>query len=130
MVQDDVAALNADFGKAVANQDVDELVGFYDSKARMLAPNAPMAQGPDAIRQVFQAYLDAGVRSLDLQSIDVQEEGSLIVDVGRYVLGIQPPGADPVQDQGKYVVVLRRQPDQSLKIVVDAFNSDEAPPAG
>ena len=130
MVQDDVAALNADFGKAVANQDVDELVGFYDPKARMLPPNAPLAQGPDAIRQVFQAYLDAGVRSLDLQSIDVQEEGSLVVDVGRYVLGIQPPGADPIQDIGKYIVVMRRQSDGSLKIVADAFNSDEAPPAG
>ena len=42
-------------------------------------------------------------------------DGSLIVDVGRIV---SPTG------RSKYVVVYQRQPDGSLKIVVDAGSSD------
>jgi ketosteroid isomerase-like protein len=129
MVRDEVAALNEAFGKAASNQDIAELVSFYAPDARMLPPNAPMAEGRDAVRGVLQSYLDAGANSLELQSVDVLEEGGLVVDVGRYVLGIQPPGADPIQDQGKYVVVLRRQGDGSLKIILDSFNSDNPPPA-
>ncbi len=129
MVRDEVADLNADFCKAVANRDLDHVVGFYTADARLLPPNTPMAQGPDAIRAVFQGFLDAGADSLELESIEVYEDGALVVDVGRYVLSIQPPGADPIQDHGKYIVVFQRQGDGQLKMVADTFNSDE-PPAG
>jgi uncharacterized protein (TIGR02246 family) len=128
MIRDEVAEFNAAFGKAMANQDVAAMADFYTEDARMLAPNVPMAEGRDAIRQVLQAFVDAGAKSLDLQSIDVLEDGALVVDIGRYVLGVQPPGADPIEEDGKYVVALRRQGDGSLKMVADAFNSDA--PAG
>jgi ketosteroid isomerase-like protein len=124
MVRDEVAALNSEYSKAVSNQDVAELVLLYAEGARLLAPNAPMAEGREAIRAVLQSYLDAGATSLDLQSVDVLEDGELVIDIGRYVLGMQPQGGDPIQDQGKYVVAFRRQGDGSLKIVADAFNSD------
>jgi hypothetical protein len=32
---------------------------------------------------VLQAFVDAGAKSLDLQSIDVLEDGALVVDIGR-----------------------------------------------
>jgi len=130
MIRDEVAAFNAAFSKAVSNQDVAEVVSLYADDARVLAPNAPMAEGRKAILEVFGAMIEEGVTSLDLESVDVLEDGALAVDVGRYVLGIQPPGADPIQDHGKYVVVLRRQSDGSLKIVADAFNSDLPAAAG
>jgi uncharacterized protein (TIGR02246 family) len=128
MIRDEVAEFNAAFGKAMANQDVAAMASAYAEDARMLPPNAPMAEGRNAIRQVLQAFVDTGAKSLDLQSIDVLEDGALVVDIGRYVLGIQPPGADPIQDEGKYLVAFRRQSDGSLKMVADAFNSDA--PAG
>jgi uncharacterized protein (TIGR02246 family) len=128
MIRDEVAEFNAAFGKAMANQDVAAMASAYAEDARMLPPNAPMAEGRNAIRQVLQAFVDTGAKSLDLQSIDVLEDGALVVDIGRYGLGIQPPGADPIQDEGKYLVAFRRQSDGSLKMVADAFNSDA--PAG
>jgi ketosteroid isomerase-like protein len=127
--RDEVLALNARFSKAVGNQDLDDLLALYDSKARLLPPNAPMAEGTTAIRQVFQGFIDMGANSLDLQIVDVHESGDLVIDVGRYVLGIQLPGGQSMEDRGKYVDVFRRQPDGSLKFIADIFNSDLPPPA-
>jgi ketosteroid isomerase-like protein len=52
------------------------------------------------------------------------EGGDLEIEVGRYTLGMQPPGADPMVDNGKYVAVWRRDTDGKLKMVVDTFNTD------
>jgi uncharacterized protein (TIGR02246 family) len=130
MVRDEIMTLAQQFGKAVANQDVDELVGFYTEDARMLPPNAPMIQGRDGLRAIFREYFDAGMKSLELETVDVLEDGQLAVEVGRYVMGIQPLAGDPVEDRGKYIAVYRRQPDGALKIAADTFNSDHPAPSG
>ena len=122
--RDQVEAINTGFSKAVANHDAAAIASNYTEDARMLPPNAPMIQGRAGIQEMFQTFIDGGVQSLELESIDVLEDGALVVDVGRWALAMQPPGADPIQDTGKYVVVLRRQSDGGLKIAVDTFNSD------
>jgi ketosteroid isomerase-like protein len=126
--RDEVEAVNARFLKAFTNQDLDDLLSLYDSKARLLPPNAPMAEGRAAIRQVFQGFVDMGANSLDLQIVEVHESGDLVIDVGRYVLGIVLPSGESLEDRGKYVDVFQRQPDGSLKFIVDTFNSDLPPP--
>ena len=68
-----------------------------------------------------------GARSLDIEPVDVREAGDLTVEYGRYVLGIEPEGADAVTQVGKYVVVPATQPDGSTKIVFDIFNSNTPP---
>lgn len=122
--RNDVLTLNDRFSKAVANQSVDDVLELYEDNARLLAPNAPMAQGHEAMRQVFQGFIEMGTNSLQLEILELHESGELVIDVGRYTLGIQPPGAEPIEDRGKYVDVMRRQADGSLKLIADIFNSD------
>lgn len=124
MVKDQVAEWNANFCKAVANQDIEAAVQQYAPTARLMAPNAPMAVGPEAIKAVFQSFIDMGANSLELESIEIIEAGDLVIDVGRYVLGIQPPGVDPIVDRGKFVDVFRVKSDGSLEVIIDTFNSD------
>jgi uncharacterized protein (TIGR02246 family) len=129
-VREEVRALTARFSKAVANRDLDDLLALFESEARLLPPNAPMAEGRAAIRQVYQGVMEMGANSLDLRVVDVHESGDLVIAVGRYVHGIQPPGGELMEDRGKYVDVFRRQPDGSLKFIADIFNSDlPQPPA-
>jgi ketosteroid isomerase-like protein len=123
-VRDEVGALTARFSKAVANRDLDDLLALFDSEARLLPPNAPMAEGTAAIRQVYRGVMDTGAPSLDLKIVDVHESGDLVIAVGRYVHTIRPPGGESTEDRGKYVDVFRRQPDGSLKFIADIFNSD------
>ena len=125
----DVQTYNEQWQKAFANHDVEELLSLYSEDARVLAPGAPPMQGKRAFREFANAMLEAGAKSCDLNSVDTIQAGDIIVDVGTYRMVIDPPGGGRVEDVGKYVDVLRRQPDGSLKIVVDTFNSDAPAPA-
>lgn len=128
-LRDEVEQLNQAFGKAVANQDLDAVMELYAPDAKLLPPGAPMMEGADAIRGFFQAMLDAGVRGLELDSAVVDGSDDFGVDVGRYRLTLQPPGGESMIDEGKYIVVLKRQSDGSLRLQYDTFNGN-APPAG
>jgi uncharacterized protein (TIGR02246 family) len=120
----EVEELTAKFSKAVTNKDVAALGSFYEERARFLAPGMPMVEGRAAIQAAQQNIIEEGVEALHLDVIDVIEAGDLTIEIGRYTLTIQPPGAESVMVNGKSVVVWRRQKDGALKIAVDTFNSD------
>ena len=122
--REDVQALDDAYGKAVANQDTGALAAFYTADALLLAPNAPVAQGTQAIRAVFDGYVEAGAGSLELENTAFEEHGDIIIDAGRYTLSVQTPDGDSMTDVGKYLQVLKRQADGSLLIAYDCFNSD------
>jgi uncharacterized protein (TIGR02246 family) len=123
--EDQIQGVDEAYEKAVANRDTDAIVALYTSDGYFLPPNSPIAKGSDAIRAVLQAYFDAGVVSLDLETTVLDEQGDVVVEVGQYKLGLQPPGTDPFNDLGKYLQVFKRQADGSLLIAYDCFNSDE-----
>lgn len=126
--QNDVDTIDQAYGKAVANRDPGAIAALYSADAYLLPPNAPLAQGRPAIEAVVQSYLDAGAQSLELSTVTLEEQGDLVVEVGRYTLGVQTPDGDSVTDVGKYLQVFKRQADGSLLIAFDAFNSDESIP--
>ena len=84
------------YGKAVANQDIDAIVALYTPDAFFLPPNSPIAKGSDAIRAVLQAYIDAGANSLDLDTTVLDEQGDVVIEVGQYKLGCNPPALSPL----------------------------------
>ena len=120
----DIRAVDDAYEKAVANQDVSAVLELYTADARLLAPGAPLAKGRDAIRPIMQGFLDAGAQSLELKTVELDDRGDVVIEVGAYTLGIAPPDGDPITDVGKYLQVFARQADGSFLIAFDAFNSD------
>ncbi|MGE5679462.1 MAG: hypothetical protein ACM34K_01145, partial [Bacillota bacterium] len=56
---------------------------------------------------------------------DVLGQNDMFVEIGTYKMTMQMKNSSkPVEDEGKYVTVWRMMPDGSLKVVVDAFNTD------
>jgi ketosteroid isomerase-like protein len=113
-----------DFSKVFATHDAAAMAAFYTADAKFLAPNAPMIESRAGIEAFGKEMFAAGGQSLKLETTDVLEGGDLEIEVGRYTMGIQPPGADSMVDNGKYVAVWRRDTDGKLKMVVDTFNTD------
>jgi uncharacterized protein (TIGR02246 family) len=124
----EVNAVAQAFHDGVANRDAGALASLYAENGRFLPPGMGPCEGPAEIQQAMQALLDMGARSLDIEPLDVREAGEMTIEYGRYMLGIEPEGAAPVSDVGKYVVVHESQSDGSSKIVLDIFNSNAPPP--
>ena len=118
-----IHALDASFARLAVAGDYKALVElFYAEDALFLAPNAPAATGRAGIEAALRSM--PPITKFKLQSDDIDGTGDLAYSRGRYALTMAPPGAPPIDDQGKSLVVLRRQKDGSWKAIRDMFNSD------
>jgi uncharacterized protein (TIGR02246 family) len=112
------------FHDGVANQDAAALASLYAEDGKFLPAGMEPCDGQAEIQAAMQQLLDMGARSLDVEPLEVREAGGLTIEYGRYTLGIEPEGAEPVTEVGKYVVVHEPQADGSTKIAYDIFNSN------
>jgi ketosteroid isomerase-like protein len=92
---------------------------FYADDAQLLAPGAPLIRGKAAIRDFWTAFLLVAGPEVTLDSQTIEASGDLAYGVGRYEAEIG--GA---RQQGKFVVVYRRQADGGYKAIADIFNAD------
>lgn len=104
----------------------EHLATLYAAGALVLYPNQPAVVGRAAILAYFKTFFDQfGQELFELTSEEIQIAGSRAFDRGavrwRRVLRA---GGDPVEEHGKYLVILQRQADGSWKIARDMDNSD------
>jgi len=113
--RDELEAFNRGFTEALARRDVDRIVEMYADDAVLLFHGMPIVRGRSEIEAMFREDLADGPSTIRFEVGDVIEDGSIVIDVGRYET---PDG------RGKYVVVYRRRTDGSLELVVDSATSD------
>lgn len=121
-----IRALGQEFTQAIVTHDYDKVVALHTDDVAWMAPGAPAALGPAALRQ----SLENGVQALSFVITPAHTEGvgSLAYDRGGYTYtGVI--GSDTVTAAGKYVQVLRRQADGSWRIALAIWNDDAPPPA-
>ena len=114
-IRDELDAINTGFGEAFATQDAERLSAFYADDARLLFDGQPIIRGREAIDAVMRDMVSGGPGTQRFETDEVIVDGSLVIDIGRIT---------SASAQYKYVVVYQRQPDGSLRIVVDAASSD------
>jgi uncharacterized protein (TIGR02246 family) len=119
MSRSDIDALNTTFVQALEKGDAALAASVYAPDAHLLPPNLPRMTGAD-IAGFWQQMLDMGVTGGRLETLDLIERDDVAVEEGRYEVHV---GTDVV-DEGKYVVVHRRQADGSWRWATDVFNSD------
>ena len=117
-----VRALDSEFARLANAGDAASLTDhFYAEDATLLPPGAPAMKGKAAIREFWAGFISALQPSeAALEATLVEGSGELVYSTGAY--GFTSGG---VRHTGKYLVVLRRQPDGSLKCVADAFGPNE-----
>ena len=125
-VADAIRRLDSEFVKAANAKNAAALVkAFYAPDAVLMPPNHELVEGRDKIQGFLQGLIDSGLTSLKLETTTIASAGDLAYGRGQYAMALSPPGATPVQDVGKYVVVYRRQPSGAWRAVSDIFNSDQ-----
>ncbi|WP_245820950.1 YybH family protein [Geodermatophilus pulveris] len=122
MSRSHVDALNATLTQALEKNDSGLLASIYSPDARLLPPGSDPATG-QGIQAYWQSVMDMGVTGGRLETVSLEERDDLAVEEGRYEMQV----GSEVVDEGKYVVVHRRQPDGDWKLAIDIWNSNQSP---
>lgn len=125
-----IESLNKEFSKAVLANDFDGQLKFYTEDAYLLPNYEKMMIGKKEMRLANEKVKQAPPKmlSFNLYTKDITQSGKFIVEIGTFDLSlIMPDDPEPINDEGKYVVVWEKQDDGSLKIKVDIWNTDLNP---
>lgn len=127
--EQDRAGINktrGDYVSAWKAADTEQLANLYTIDALVLYPNQPAVAGRSAIVAYFNSFFaEFAQEDFDLTSMEIEVVGPWAFDRGAYRWkGIPRAGGQAIEDHGKYLVILQRQPDGSWKVARDMDNSD------
>ena len=113
---------NKQFTEVFNKGDAAAIANMYTVDARLLPPNSEMVEGRPNIQKFWQGAMTAGVKMVSLETLHVETQGNIAVEIGRYTTTMPGAGGTTTTDKGKYVVVWKRE-GQSWKLAVDIFNT-------
>jgi uncharacterized protein (TIGR02246 family) len=127
--QEGIRAADLAFAAAANAGNLDGVIAIYAEDATLLPPNLPPQKGRDAIRKFWGGLLGAYTVRFEVSSETVEGRGDLAYNVGRYQLSATPKtkGPPPIEEEGKFVEILKRRPDGSWKYVVDMYSPNSPP---
>jgi len=117
-----IKAANERWVDAINQGDAAAVAALYTEEAKLLPPNRQMIVGREGIQAHYQGIFDAGGRDLQLTVIELSVNGDMAHEVGKYTLTIQPEEGEAISDNGKYLVIWKRE-NGSWKVDVAIFNS-------
>jgi hypothetical protein len=103
---------------------------YYCKDAISMPSNEPMQDGIEEISKAKDRMEKSEWRITKYESAPtkVNFSGLLLTEVGRYTISRKRPGMENTLDEvGKYLTVYELQPDESLKIKIEIWNSDSNP---
>jgi uncharacterized protein (TIGR02246 family) len=118
-----IEANTKQFVEAFNKGDAAAVANMYTMDARVLPPNAEMVEGRGNIQKFWQGAMTAGVKMVSLETVHVETQGNVAVEVGRYTTTNPGAGGTTTTDKGKYVVIWKRE-GGSWKLAVDIFNTN------
>ncbi len=114
---------NTALKKAYDEGDTAGCATVYMEDAVMMPPNQAMVRGKEAIKALIQGWIDNIGGTISNPMLEFGTEGNLAYQVATYAFkDTKRP------DQGKFVEILRRQPDGSWKVYLTIYNSDKPLP--
>jgi uncharacterized protein (TIGR02246 family) len=104
--RDAIVAANARFLDALRTADAARIAACYTADAQVMPAHSDVITGSDAIASFWVSVMGSGIADARLETTEVEFQGELAVEVGRYSL----TGADGgLLDSGKYVVAWHRE---------------------
>jgi uncharacterized protein (TIGR02246 family) len=124
MVEQTIRDNTKGYVEAYNRGDAAAAADFYTEDAKVLANNMEMVSGKQAIQEFWKTAMEMGVKKMNLETVEVGYDGNLAYERGVSIVNIEPEGEQARTEKGKYLTVLKRQPDGSWKVAVDIWNSD------
>ncbi|MGH7586286.1 MAG: YybH family protein [Gemmatimonadales bacterium] len=119
-----VRALDAEWARVAVAGDGNALAALYTADAVVMPPNEPTRRG-DAAKQYWIDFANTFTAQAELATEVVEGRGDLAFTSGTWRMTLTPKtaGAKPMPAQeGKYLGVMKKQPDGSWKLAYDIWN--------
>jgi uncharacterized protein (TIGR02246 family) len=108
----ELGQMNRDFAAALNAKDAKAAAALYTEDAVLIPPGEPLVRGREAIEEYWRGAIESGgVRDVSVETMDALSSGSLGYETGSFVLTANGPDGEAVIDRGRYVELLRREPD-------------------
>jgi uncharacterized protein (TIGR02246 family) len=98
---------------------------LYAEDAMVLPAESPAVKGRAAIKTYWEGLAAVKATDLKLTLEELEVHGDVAIEYGTYSFNLTPPGAAAaVADNGKYIVVWKRQSDGSWQMHRDMFSTN------
>lgn len=120
----EIEAMTARFCAALGAGDLDGLMEYFGDDISLLSQGTPPIVGADAVRAYWAEVVAAGITGADATVTQVEEVGDVAIQHGVWTISITPPGGEPMQETGKYLVVHRRDDEGRWRAWFDMSQPD------
>ena len=122
----ELTQLDDAWSRAAATRNADMVAAFYAADAIAYPPNAAIAIGQAAAKEVWASYFADSTFSISWKTehAEVSNSGDLGFTAGTYEDSFRGPDGALVTERGKYLCVWAKQADGSWKATHDMWNAD------
>jgi len=108
----ELGQMNRDFAAALNAKDAKAAAALYTEDAVLIPPGEALVRGRAAIEEYWEGAIESGgVREVSVETMDALSSGLLGYETGSFVLTVNGPDGEAVIDRGRYIELLRREPD-------------------
>ena len=128
----DTTAINALLDQNIAawnSSDAAALAATFADDAILMEPNLAAIEGKQAIQASYEAGFKEKAVKCTITPLETQLVGDWAYVRGNYTSAITPKSGKPIEESGKYLDIVKRQPDGSWKIYRGMINSNNPPPS-
>ncbi len=119
-----IVAADETFMEIFRKGDAAGIAALYTENAQFLPPNSEIVMGRQAIQATFQAFMDMGVKAVNLETLEVEGYGDTASEVGTYTL---EDVEGQILDRGKFLVIWKQEAGQ-WKLHRDMINTSMPAP--
>ena len=122
-IRKQIETANQRFGEGIRKADAAAIGRLYTEDALLMPPNFEIIRGREGTQKFWDGAIKMGVKDAVLKTVELNEKGDTVEEVGNYTLKIHPEGQSPFEDKGKYVVLWKQDADGKLRLHRDIWNS-------
>lgn len=122
-----IRAQSAQWFEAGVAKDAQKFSSFYASQANLFPPHGPLIAGSQKISSFWTQFFAIPGLAFEGSAtyIEVARSAELAYEYGTFKLTTNDPNGQPLVNDGKYVVVWKKQADGAWKALADIFNTDK-----
>ena len=123
-LNDEIRSANRNFMETFKRADAEGMGRLYTNDGQLLPSNSDFIKGTEGIQTFWKAVMDMGIKTAELETVELEGHGDTAIDIGRYTLG---GDGGQVLDKGKYVVIWKQEGGQ-WKLHRDIWNTSMPAP--